>query len=189
MAAQSIPISQLPLVATPTLSDIIPAVNGGVTGQETLTQLNTLFGNNIQLASSSQVTGLVTSGTFLPTIQFGGIDSIGATYSVQIGQYTKISNVVFAYIKILLTNKGSSTGQASIGHLPFNCGANQANFGAMFPQYINLNGNQQIYGYCQPSTNSINLIYGVSNGNDVLYEDTDFANNSGINIMGIYFTT
>lgn len=57
-------------------------------------------------------------GTFTPVLTFGG-GSTGITYSTQIGKYTKIGNVVFGWINIMLTSKGSSVGSAVVAGLPF----------------------------------------------------------------------
>jgi hypothetical protein len=59
-------------------------------------------------------------GTFTPTVRFGG-NSVGITYSVRQGAYTKIGNLVYISMSIVLTSKGSSTGSISIGALPFTC--------------------------------------------------------------------
>jgi hypothetical protein len=59
-------------------------------------------------------------GTFAPTITFGG-NSVGVTYNTSFNgaTYTKIGNRVCVSGFLILTNKGSSTGDASIGNLPF----------------------------------------------------------------------
>lgn len=59
-------------------------------------------------------------GTFTPTIAFGG-SSTGITYNGTFtsGSYTKIGNTVYVRGSFVLTNKGSATGDASIGGLPF----------------------------------------------------------------------
>lgn len=51
-------ISALPASTGSLLTDIIPAVQAGVTNKETLQQVVTLFNANVQLASTAQVTGL-----------------------------------------------------------------------------------------------------------------------------------
>lgn len=62
-----IKISALPAAPSSQLTDLIPAVQSGVTTKQTLSQVITLFNSNIQLASSAQVTGLnATLATFLP---------------------------------------------------------------------------------------------------------------------------
>jgi len=58
-------------------------------------------------------------GTWTPTIAFGG-NSVGVTYNAATAaRYTKIGRFVLLNGYILLTNKGSSTGIATIGNLPF----------------------------------------------------------------------
>lgn len=59
-----------------------------------------------------------TEGEWTPTLEFGGA-SVGITYSVQAGLYTKIGRVVTVTGYIHLTSKGTSTGQAKIEGLPF----------------------------------------------------------------------
>jgi hypothetical protein len=57
-------------------------------------------------------------GTFTPTLNFAG-SSTGITYANQTGRYTKIGRIVTVQVNIYLSNKGSSTGAAIIGNLPF----------------------------------------------------------------------
>lgn len=62
-----IKISALPAAGSSQLTDLIPAVQSGVTVKETLQQVVNLFNSNIQLASTAQVTGLDAALlTFLP---------------------------------------------------------------------------------------------------------------------------
>jgi len=58
-------------------------------------------------------------GTFTPTIVFGAVESAGATYNNAYGTYTKIGNRVSYSLYLLLSNKGTSTGQFKIGGFPF----------------------------------------------------------------------
>jgi hypothetical protein len=57
-------------------------------------------------------------GSWTPTILFGGA-SVGITYAVQQASYIKIGKSVFVQFRVVLSNKGSSTGTANIGGLPF----------------------------------------------------------------------
>lgn len=61
-------------------------------------------------------------GTFTPTLRFGGA-SVGMTFSVQSGRYTKIGRSVRVEIELRLTAKGSSTGAVTIAGLPFTAAA------------------------------------------------------------------
>jgi len=57
-------------------------------------------------------------GTFVPAISFDG-GTTGIVYNIQAGRYTKVGNMVTVWIHIYISNKGSSTGQARIGGLPY----------------------------------------------------------------------
>jgi len=56
-------------------------------------------------------------GTWVPVLSFGGA-SVGITYSIQEGRYTKIGNRVMFEMAMLLSSKGTSVGSANIT-LPF----------------------------------------------------------------------
>lgn len=60
----------------------------------------------------------VTYGTWTPTLTFGGA-AVGMTYTTQTGLYVKVGPLVFIDMLIVLSAKGSSTGNASISGLPF----------------------------------------------------------------------
>jgi hypothetical protein len=57
-------------------------------------------------------------GTFTPSLAFGG-GATGMIYTVRNGSYTKVGDRVFIAINMTLSNKGSSTGAATVGGLPF----------------------------------------------------------------------
>jgi len=57
-------------------------------------------------------------GSWTPTVLFGGA-SVSVTYDAQVGRYTKIGNSVSASCFMDLSSKGSSTGSAVLGGLPF----------------------------------------------------------------------
>ena len=57
-------------------------------------------------------------GTWTPTLRFGSA-SVGITYAVQSGVYTKIGNLVFVVARIGLSSKGTSTGSVDISGAPF----------------------------------------------------------------------
>lgn len=99
----------------------------GVTGADpSFTTIPEIVGLGISSASTG--TGLTFDGsntlanyalgTWIPTLSFAGA-SVGITYSTQIGNYTQIGNIVYYYFNVVLTNKGSSTGEARIS-LPIN---------------------------------------------------------------------
>lgn len=72
------------------------------------------------ISGSANVLDDYEEGTFTPTLTFGGA-AVGITGSF-LGNYTKVGNRVVGMIRIILTSKGSSTGTAVIGGLPFTVG-------------------------------------------------------------------
>jgi hypothetical protein len=56
-------------------------------------------------------------GTWTPQLRFGGA-SVGMTGTFS-GRYTKVGNVVTIVVYVAVTNKGSSTGGATLANLPF----------------------------------------------------------------------
>jgi hypothetical protein len=58
------------------------------------------------------------SGAWTPALQFNGL-SVGLTYSSRVGRYYRLNKMVVVFFDIILTAKGSSTGDAGIAGLPF----------------------------------------------------------------------
>ena len=71
-------------------------------------------------------------GTWTPDLRFGG-NNISLTYDAgRGGRYTKIGRIVTVSFYLKLTNKGSSTGNATIDTLPFV----PYNAGGVYPFYV-----------------------------------------------------
>ena len=139
------------------------------------------FGNNVYNTLNGN------SGTsFTPSISFGGA-SVGITYQTQSGTYHRIGNIVFLRLIIVLTSKGSSTGQARITNLPFNNSGSLTLFNTVVSE-ISLAANYTaIFTQTESTTNNL-LIY--STGDNVVVGgvfDTDFTNDSQIVVTGFYF--
>lgn len=125
---------------------------------------------------------------FTPTVNFGG-GSTGITYSKQVGAYVKIGAMVFFNVAIVLTNKGSSTGDLNIANLPFPINAAWATGSAA--QCPVLTGTitfstGYVSAFLQPGTSALSLVKCVSAGPEVAVADTDCANNSEIYVAGFY---
>lgn len=124
-------------------------------------------------------------GSFTPTMQFGGA-STGITYSIQTGEYTKIGNRLFWSISISLSSKGSATGAATIGGLPYT----PTGSGAMVIRWQNVNLDA-VSGYTSLSaTISGGVIQLKAVGDNLAFgpvADTDFSNTSNLTLSG-HFT-
>lgn len=65
----------------------------------------------------SGFTPIATTLSWTPNLQFGGAN-VGITYGTQSGTYAVSQKVAVVTFRITLTNKGSSTGAATISNLP-----------------------------------------------------------------------
>jgi len=98
-------------------------------GNVTITDGNLIVasGHGIDFAATADATGSggevlndYEEGDWTPVINFGGSSS-SVTFSSgwQGGRYTRVGNIVHATTYIILTSKGSSTGDITIGPLPY----------------------------------------------------------------------
>lgn len=62
-------------------------------------------------------TPIQSGGTFTPTVTFGGA-SVGMTYAIQLGQYTRAGDRIFFNLTVMVSALGSSTGAMQIAGLP-----------------------------------------------------------------------
>ena len=121
-------------------------------------------------------------GTFTPTVTFGG-NSVGVGYNTNLGQYTKIGNVVVATGTIILTSKGSSTGNAFLGGLPY--AANTAYpMGGGTGRYDQISFVGWISGTVYGAT--VQLIERTTSGTPSAITNADFADTAEIYWSCIY---
>jgi hypothetical protein len=192
------------------ITGVLPVANGGTgvttstgTGNTVLSASPTLSGDvnlstgnlvigtagkGIDFSVTSSGSGTMTSelladyeeGTFTPTLAFNGA-SVGISYDYAFGFYVKTGRQVHVDILLVLTNKGSSTGDATLGGLPF--ATNSATFyraaatvgyisGITFSGIINAGSSN---GATVVALNQSTLLGTASS-----ITDTNFANNSAI---------
>ena len=124
-------------------------------------------------------------GTFTPAITFGGA-AVGLTYTTQTGSYTKVGRSVHFQIRIDLSNKGSSVGNAVITALPFSVNAVAS---AISIGYISaITFADFLMGACDPTATTITLRESTNAGAVTNITDADFANTSIIILAGSYET-
>lgn len=122
-------------------------------------------------------------GAFTPALQFGGA-AVDITYSVQQGLYTKIGNRVYFTIRLTLTNKGTSVGNAAIVGLPFAANAS-TRFNPMSVWWTNMATGLQPFFFVD--TNSTTITCQVNNsGSSANSANGSYNNNSNITISGSY---
>ena len=121
-------------------------------------------------------------GTWTPVLNFGGA-SVGITYGVQTGRYTKEGRTVAMGSNITLTSKGTSVGAAQITGLAF------TGFAAIQPVVLYLNVvtfANAFQGIIAASSAVCDLAEITELGVGNPLNDTDFAATSQVNITTVY---
>ncbi len=109
---------------TGTTGKVTVANGDGVAGNPTLTLPAIINQEGIKFPSTQVPSADANTlddyeeGTFTPSLSFAGA-AVGVVHSTQSGTYVKIGRVVFFVARVVITNKGSSTGGAQIDGLPF----------------------------------------------------------------------
>jgi hypothetical protein len=125
-------------------------------------------------------------GTWTPTISFGGA-SVGVTYTMQVGKYTKIGNVVNYTCYVELSAKGSSTGYARIGGLPFTASSSEDTVTAALRPLLISFADFPMANIAVSGT-SIRLEEVTNAGTASDITNSDFVDTSRISVTGHYHT-
>jgi len=126
-------------------------------------------------------------GTWTPILKFGGasVDMTGTF----IGLYTKIGRLVTFTGRLTLTVKGSSTGNAAIGGLPFTCKDDAAASSPLTTAFAGkITFANILVGYVITNTNLVYFYEVTEAGVDTAITNADFADDSWMFFSGIYFT-
>ena len=122
-------------------------------------------------------------------------NSFNGSYSTQAGFYTKVGRHVSFMLRLTLSNKGSNTGSARIGGLPFTtANITNANCGAYFGYLGNMSNNQRWVCHqtptIDPNATRINLRRFETNlgSSSVDHRHDSFSNTSDIIMAGHYIT-
>lgn len=167
----------------------LTVTNGnGVAGNPTLALANDLAAlEAIATTGLAKRTGTDTwativhdEGTFTPTFTFGG-GSTGMTFSERTGVYRRVGGLWLVEIRIVLTAKGSSTGDAVIGMLPAIAVGRSTGI-SVAGNYV---GADVPTGVTLPGTATI-LLRNVSGGNATTMTHANFADNTAINLTIAY---
>lgn len=163
-----------------------------ITDLATLTSVATddwLVVNDVSAGSDKKITQsdlMGGSGTWTPDLTFGGA-STGITYSSRSGQYARAGGLVFVQGVIILTSKGSATGNASIGNLPFTSAASGLSWLTlawqnMTASYVNMTG----YVNSSSAAISIRGITAAGTSNITNVTNAGFSNTTILYVSGVY---
>jgi hypothetical protein len=121
--------------------------------------------------------------TFTPTLLFGG-GNTGMTGTFT-GRYTTLGRLVFIDVIIILTAKGSSTGAATIGALPFTAAASPGSTGNVVAFTLNTVAAPNAAVAAGTTTVTLRDFTGSTS---VAMNDTDFNNTSILTLSLVYST-
>ncbi len=141
-----------------------------------------------KVSSSNGVHGLKYEiGDFTPSLKFGG-NNAEITYGAQAGTYTRIGRFVYFEIILLLTNKGISTGNATIDGLPF-VSFNRPRFFLFSPDRMNLpTAGQDFKAWIGANKSNIELYSRRTGSSDIAVTNEQFLNTTNLYIAGYYQT-
>lgn len=125
--------------------------------------------------------GTANSGgvTWTPELRFGGATT-GITYTTRVGRYTRFGNTVIAHCYVILSSKGSATGNVTIAGLPTSSNTSGL-FASVTIGYISgVSFTNQMTGYIGPNQTEVSLFETTNAGALSTITDADFTATSGI---------
>jgi hypothetical protein len=126
-------------------------------------------------------------GSWTMGLSFGGA-STGISYFLNSGTYTKIGRKVTVNGILILTNKGSATGAATLTGLPFAVAGGFQHYSAASLRSTAITSTGVIQGYTTSAATAISLQgYASATGVVTNLTNVDFANNSDITVSFTYF--
>lgn len=128
-------------------------------------------------------------GTWTPTLSFGGA-STGITYTQQAGYYTKVGRQVTVGGHILLSSRGSSSGYAAVGGLPFTVNANSGAGGVQTidaqSAFLGLTAGGSLFAATQAGNTFFYIFIGTATGRTTATE-LNFGASSAFDFQITYF--
>lgn len=153
------------------------STNSLIDGSITINKLNTAIGT----------TGIYATGPFTPELEFGGA-STGITYSSNTGKFTVYANVVYYVANIVLTSKGSASGNATVHGLPYIAGAFSTVDAVFAFGNITLPAScTYAWGSVSIGNQYVDLFATTPAGANSALANTNFTNTSQFTVSGFYF--
>jgi hypothetical protein len=125
-------------------------------------------------------------GTWTMGVSFGGA-SVGVTTSSNTGGYTLIGRQVTVTGYLVLTSKGSSTGNARITGLPFTIAGAASNYSAPTLYLENTSFANAFQAFGVNGSTTIATYETTEAGTVTVLDDTNFSDNSAIIVSFTYF--
>ena len=152
-------------------------------------------GEGSQGSMSNELLDDYEEGTWTPGVFFGNTDT-GVSYSSRSGSYVKIGSVVYCQGQLDLSSKGSSTGNVTIGGLPYTAGdyitgtsQEGSGFFSWWGNFANTDAIPTTFWVSEGTTSA--TVYRAKDDNVSIQvqNNTHWANNTGVRIFLIYRST
>jgi len=168
-------------------SPILPNISGAVT--YTSTDGSILINGSGANTINFGVNNVPVS--FLPSLFFGNANT-GMTFALQEGTYLQIGKLVYVYGNIILSNKGSATGKATIKgtpSLPANSSTITSTISVHMDSGITLDVNfTSLFGFMSTNSLAIQIWEQGSGQTSFQLNETYFSNTTAIEFSGTYLT-
>lgn len=149
-----------------------------------------VYADGLTFDDGTNIMSNYVESAWTPVLSFGG-GSVGITYTFQLGNYTRIGNVVMIRMLMQLSSKGSSNGNAVVAGLPLTSVAGTTNalaFGFWGP--MNLDANFfNVGGLVGASATSFTVYQSGDNAAARILTDAEFANNTTLRFCSWYSTS
>jgi len=153
------------------------------------TNLPVIIDNTGKLGTGTGGVPFYSTGTFTPTLTFGGTPI--TSYTDRAGKYTKIGNLVYVSVTITVNVLGAGVGTNLISGLPYVVTAATPPFsdGVMsIGAAITFSaGYTMSHALFAPGTSNIGLFQDGSGVSTTAFTNTNFANGSSFTVFGSYF--
>ena len=152
--------------------------------EETEQDIATHMADNVTDADGAH--GLkIESGTWTPVL-FGMTTPGTPTYTQQAGIYRKIDNIVFIWLRIILSNKGGLKGNVRISGLPFTTPNRQYSLSVAQVSNLSFLSTQQYVAQTTLNSDVVALLYMNSGATISNIQETDISDTFDINLSGFY---
>lgn len=171
-----------------TAAPVVPSTDREDSLGSSTNSWNNVYANGLTFDDGNNILSTYTDqATWTPTLRFGE-STRGIQYRVQSGVYTRIGNIVFINIRIYLDSKGTATGQAFISGLPVNVAAEIPAVASSSWDFITFsNGYNSVRAAFLDNTSEMFIDQVGNNVVTTHLTNTNFANNTEIDITGFYF--
>ena len=170
------------------------------TGDTTIKTGNLVIGTagkGIDFSADSDAGGMTSellddyeAGTFTPTL-YGTSTAGSPTYGYQLGNYTKVGNIVNCFIRVTTSALGGIDGSVRIGGLPFTSSSQEHNFSCGTASYgagLAITAGTSVSGWIQDNNTYIKITNWDGDYGTTYLDDAEWSDNGTLMLSVTYHT-